>query len=161
MSKHRAILPLKYYDAQGRIQPNRLLYLSLLFLMRGYLVFIASLSYRQDPSLILSLFYPDKGYFYFSLLLGLPALIIIGMVFWRHKLFDTRARRLFSAVRVLVILSLVVDAAFHVLMAHHGHWQFSWLIALTLLLDLLFVLYWYRSQTLRLMLRDWYRPPVI
>ncbi len=155
MSRPRAILPLHYYDAEGRIKPNRLMYLSLLFLIRGYLVFIASLSYRQDPSLILSLFYPDKGYFYFSLLLGLPALLIMGMVFWRHKLVEGRARVVFRPVRYMLLFSLAIDGVFHLLMAHQGHWQFSWVIALTLLLDMLFAAYWYRSRTLKLMLKDW------
>ncbi|GGD54357.1 DUF2919 family protein [Lacimicrobium alkaliphilum] len=157
MNKPRAILPLKHYDEQGRIKPNSFMYLSLLFLIRVYLVSVASISYRQDTSLILSLFYPDKGYFYFSLSLGLPALLIMGMVFWRHKLFETHARVLFKPVRLVLLLSLSVDAGFHLLMAHQGHWAFSWVIAVTLLLDMLFALYWYRSRTLKLMLKDWQR----
>lgn len=157
MQRHRAILPLKHYDNEGRIKPNWAVFASLLVLMRAFLVFIASISYRPDTGLLLSLFYPDRHYFYASLLVGLPALLVMLMVVWRHWLRE-RWRGIFWLVKPLVILALLADLLLHVHMANHSHWAFSWLVALTLLADMLMLMYWLRSNTLKLMLMDWRKP---
>ncbi|MEI8648332.1 hypothetical protein P4S73_11135 [Paraglaciecola sp. Hal342] len=48
-----------------------------------------------------------------------------------------------------------MDIVFHVSMASKQHWEFSWLVALTLLLDSIY-LYWVKKNLhLRLMTRDW------
>ncbi|GAB3038409.1 DUF2919 family protein [Bowmanella dokdonensis] len=156
MAGHRTILPLHYYDEEGRLKASRWMYASLLFLMRGYLVAIASLTYRQDTGLLLSLFYPDRHYFYLSLATGLPAMLLLVVVWWRHK-FRQWAPWLFACFRPLLQMSLVADLLLHLWMGQHQHWQFSWLIALTLLLDLLLLLYWRRSGKQRQILKDWGR----
>ena len=157
MTTIRPILPLKFYDDEGRIKPTWPLMASLLVLMRAILVFIASISYRPDTSLLLGLFYPDRHYFYLCLLVGLPALLVMTMVIWRHWLRE-RWTGCFYLIKPLVMLALLADIALHLHMANHGHWVFSWIIALTLLADMLILLYWLRSRTLKLMLLDWRKP---
>ncbi|MBN7820715.1 DUF2919 family protein [Bowmanella yangjiangensis] len=154
MKQYKAILPLKYYDNEGRIKPSWPVFVSLLVLMRAFLVFIASISYRPDTGLLLSLFYPDRHYFYASMLVGLPALLVMSAVLWRHWLRE-HWRGGFLLLKPLVMLALLADLLLHVHMANHGHWAFSWLLAVTILADMLMLMYWLRSRTLRMMLQDW------
>ncbi|MGY0576379.1 MAG: DUF2919 domain-containing protein [Paraglaciecola chathamensis] len=151
----RLLLPLKYYDEAGRIKPANSFLWCLFFLCRPVWVFIASLTFRQDSGALLALFYPDNYYFYLSLGIAFPALLVVLLISFRAKLWNTRARLIFRAITPLVMLSLIMDIVFHVSMASKQHWEFSWLVALTLLLDSI-NLYWVKKNLhLRLMTRDW------
>ncbi|MDF2177235.1 DUF2919 family protein [Aliiglaciecola sp. CAU 1673] len=153
----RPIVPLRHYDEEGRIKPPWPVFASLLFLMRGYLIFIASASYLADGSLLLKVFYPDRAYFYASLFLGLPALVLLALLMWRQKLLDSAWRGVFRLLWPVTVITLLADLSFHVHMAWQSQWLFSWPLALTLVLDGLLLSYWSRSRLLSLMLADWQR----
>ncbi|QHJ09864.1 hypothetical protein FX988_00072 [Paraglaciecola mesophila] len=151
----RLLLPLKYYDEAGRIKPSTSFLWCLFYLCRPFWVFVASLTFRQDSGALLTLFYPDNYYFYLSLGIAFPALLVALLISFRTKLWHSRARCVFQAIVPLVMLSLISDIGFHVSMAFKQHWEFSWLVALTLLLDCIY-LYWVKKNLhLRLMAQDW------
>jgi len=62
---------------------------------------------------------------------------------------------LFPLITPLLFMGLVLDLGFHVLLAHQQRWQFSWIIAITLLLDLLCLYFVVRDKHLALMVKDW------
>ena len=148
-------MPLKYYDEAGRVIPAAALYWCLLFMCRSYLVFIAALSFRQDSSGLLALFYPDKGYLYASLLGAIPALVVLLIISFREKIRNRAYSGLFSLIKPLLLLTLLADIAFHIGMANKQYWEFSWLIALTLLADMLCLYFVGKDRHLSFMLKDW------
>jgi hypothetical protein len=152
------ILPLKYYDEAGRVKPPAVFWLLLLLICRAYFVFIAALSYRQDSAYLLALFYPRHSYFYWSVALALPALVVFGLCGFRDKLWQHGIFRFVYLVRPLLYCAIIADFVLHLFMARQQYWQFSWLIALTLLLDFSLLLYLFSSKHLALMLRDWRSP---
>lgn len=52
-----------------------MLYLTLAYLLKGYVIWVMSLSYRQDPAALLNIFYPNRQDFYDTLIVGIPAII--------------------------------------------------------------------------------------
>lgn len=156
----RLLLPLKYYDDAGRIKPSKALLWCLFYICRPIWVFIASLTFRQDSGALLVLFYPHNSYFYSSLLIALPSFLVVLLISFRAKLWDGRAGVLFTLIKPLILLSLVTDIAFHILMASKQNWSFSWLIAVTILLDSIYI-YWIKNnQHLALLSLDWSKPSV-
>ncbi|AWL12213.1 Inner membrane protein YfeZ [Saliniradius amylolyticus] len=153
----RIILPLERYDDEGRIRPPRWLWWTLVFLNRGYLLLVASVSYIKDQSLILSLFYPDNRDFYLSLMVGLPALLAAVIAGYRRWLWQKQWLGLFAFIRPLVLISLFLDISLQLAMAAGEQFRFSWTVAIFLLLDGLLLTYWARSRSLKLTLADWRR----
>ena len=155
------MLDLKHYDEAGRILPAGAFYWCLLYLCRGYFVFIASLSFRQDSSALLAIFYPDQVYFYASLIIALPAFLVLVVVSFRERIWRRGYSLPFKVVKAFMFLTLLADAVFHVVMAKQQHWQFSWVIALTLLIDSFCVFFVIKDRHLKLMLKDWVKPTKI
>ena len=152
------MLALKHYDEAGRILPAGAFYWCLLYLCRGYFVFIASLSFRQDSSALLTIFYPDKVYFYASLIIALPAFMVLAVVSFRERIWRRGYALAFKIVKPFLLVTLLADAVFHVAMARQQHWQFSWLIALTLLIDGFCMFFVMKDRHLKLMINDWTKP---
>ncbi len=157
----RLLLPLKHYDESGRVLPAGALYWCLLYLCRSYFVFIASLSFRQDSSGLLAIFYPDKMYFYVSLMIALPTVLVLLVVSFRERIWQKGYCWAFKIVKPLMILTVLADFIFHVVMARQQYWQFSWLIAITLLIDGLCLFFIIKDRHLKLMLKDWLKPPKV
>lgn len=151
------ILPLKHYDEVGRIKPHRFYILSLLIAARGYFVLLAALSYREDSSSLLRLFYPDANAFYLMLALGIPALFCLLVCSFRERLWQKQCCRPFGLLLWLPVIGLFFDLILHLSLAYGQHWRFSWSIAANLLLAFAAMLYIVRSQHLRLFMSDWCR----
>jgi hypothetical protein len=127
---------------------------------RSYFVFVASLSFRQDTSALLAIFYPDKHYFYTSLVIAIPALFALLFVSFRERLWQRAHYLIFKLIKPLILIGLLVDVLFHVAMAERQYWQFSWLIAATVLLDCLCLFFVLRDKHIDLMLKDWGKPTI-
>lgn len=153
-------MALKYYDEAGRVLPSAALYWCLLYMCRSYLVFIAALSFRQDTSSLLALFYPDKSYLYTSFLAAIPALLVLLIMSFREKIRHIGYSRLFTLIKPFILLTLGADIAFHLAIANKQYWAFSWLIALTLLVDMLCLYFVGKDRHLSFMLVDWRKPSV-
>lgn len=151
----RLLLPLKYYDEAGRIKPSNALLICLWYMCRTYLVFVATFSYRQDSAGLLAFFYPHKSYFYGGLIIAVPALMVVLLVSFREKLFNTSFVILFKLIKPLMLMGLLLDVIFHVLVAQQQKWQFSWVVAISVLLDVLCMYYVARDKHLRMMTKDW------
>lgn len=154
------MLALKYYDEAGRVLPSAGLYWCLLYMCRSYLVFIAALSFRQDSSSLLAIFYPDKGYLYTSLFCAIPTLLVLLVMSFREKVRHKEHCWLFTLIKPLMLATLAADIAFHLAIANKQYWGFSWLIALTLLVDMLCLYFVGKDRHLSFMLKDWAKPAV-
>ncbi len=108
--------PFTHYDKHGVLKPPLVLYGCLIFLVRSYFIWIAALSFRQDTSRLLGLFYPDKQSFVTALLVGLPALVVAIIVSGRRngmpaifKILWGKINYLLAICAALQLASLLVD----------------------------------------------------
>ncbi|WP_229333450.1 DUF2919 domain-containing protein [Glaciecola sp. MH2013] len=148
-------LPLHCYDDNGRIKPPLLLMFALIFFARSVVVFIASLSFRQDGSLLLSIFYPDKYQFYLTLLGSLLSVSVLFLIGFREKIWKTGRARVFVALPVLLAIICAFDLGLQLYIIAQQGYLFSWPMATIFLITLLIIWYLLLSKHLREILRDW------
>jgi hypothetical protein len=151
----KLLLPLKYYDEAGRVKPALALYCCIGFLSRSLLILIGSISVRENSEQLLALFYPEKQYLYISLAIAFPAFLALLVLGFREKIWPADKCWMFSCIKPLLIFSVLADLGLHIMLANLGHWQFSWLIAFTLLLDSLIFYFLVMDKHTQMMLMDW------
>ena len=151
----KLLLPLKYYDDAGRVKPAIALYVCIAFLSRSLMILIGSVSVRENSDQMLALFYPEKQYLYISLAIAFPAFLALLLLGFREKIWKADRFWIFSCIKPLLIFSVLADLGLHIMLANIGHWQFSWLIAFTLLLDSLTLYFLVKDKHTQMMLMDW------
>lgn len=97
--------PFRDYDKHGCLKLPWTLYISLAYLLKGYVIWIVSLSYRENPVALLNIFYPNHNDFYHSLIIGLPAVISLGVVSFRRVKVLTILAWSWSNIRWLLCFS--------------------------------------------------------
>jgi hypothetical protein len=148
-------LPLHKYDEAGRVKPPWLLFVCLCFMARGIVVFIASLSFRQDGGLLLSIFYPVKYQFYLSLLTAIPAILTLFFLGFRERIWKAGKGVVYIGLPILLSYLLLSDLFIQIYILRAQHFAFAWPTALSLLSVMLFCWYLLRSKHMRIMLADW------
>ncbi|MCF2946767.1 DUF2919 domain-containing protein [Paraglaciecola aquimarina] len=151
----KILLPLKYYDEAGKVKPPTALYWCALFLCRSIIIMIGAVSSKQYGNEILSLFYTEKYYLYVHLVIAIPTLVSVILIGFREKSGLTNRPWIYDLIRPLIIFSVMADFVFQVFFANLHHWQFSWVIAVTLLLDSLCFYYLAKDKHLIYMIKDW------
>jgi hypothetical protein len=151
----KLLLPLKYYDDAGRVKPAVALYFCIVFLSRSLLILVGSVSVRENGEQLLALFYPEKQYLYVSLAIAFPAFLALMLLGFREKIWQANRCWMFSCIKPLLLFSVLADLVLHIMLANIHHWQFSWVIALTLLLDSLIFYFLVKDKHTQLMLMDW------
>ena len=151
----RLKLPLHKYDEAGRVKPPWLLFLCLCLLARGIVVFIASVSFRQDGGLLLSIFYPIKYQFYLSLFTAVPAIFTVFLLGFRERIWKAELGGLYRMLPVLLGYLVLTDLLIQLYILRAQHFAFAWPTALTLFSVILFAWYLLKSKHLRIMLLDW------
>lgn len=143
------------FDLEGRARVPVGFYLVLVYLLRGYITWIFSLTFSQDRSLILSLVYPRHDLFVVSLLVGIPA-VFAFVLFTLKKQTDKpwfkfcwpKSR---LVLLIALLLDLVVQASYFVQQPLGIHWsRLGAFIVGTYLLW-----YWLRSQKIRRFFYNW------
>ena len=97
------------FDLEGKVKIPVGFYLILAYLMRGYLIWIVSLTYREDTGLLLSLIYPDMRVFTLILLLGLPAVICFILFGLRSQTQKPWFIWCWSKQKTLLLFTLALD----------------------------------------------------
>jgi hypothetical protein len=151
----KLLLPLKYYDDAGRVKPAVALYVCIAFLSRSLMILIGSVSVRENGDQLLALLYPEKQYLYISLAIAFPTFMALLLLGFREKIWKADRCWIFSCIKPLLIFSVLADLGLHIMLANIGHWQFSWLIAFTLLLDSLTFYFLVKDKHTQMMLMDW------
>lgn len=154
MSKKLA-LPLNHYDESGRIKPPVAFWLCSLFLARSYFIFIVALSFRQDSTSLLKVFYPNQSELYVGFVIGLGAVLASILVVFREKWWQSKWDKIRYFIKPLILLTLSMDLLYQFKNALDNHWQFLWTVAIFVVVDTI-LLYWLlKSRHVRWMIRDW------
>lgn len=97
------------FDLEGRARVPVGFYLVLLYLSRGYLTWVVSLTYSQDRSLLLSMIYPSASLFTTALLTGVPALIAFILFALKKQKDKPWYQWLWPKMSGLLLLALIFD----------------------------------------------------
>lgn len=117
----------RYLDKDGRASVPFFLLLVIFYQVRGYLAGVISLTFAEDRTRLLNLFYSNSEQFGLMLLVGLPSLVVLlGSSFAAE---DNRnwANRIMVIAQPLLLFSLFLDAFLlgWLFIEHQGHFSFG------------------------------------
>lgn len=101
------------------------------------------------------MFYPDRQYFYASLIVAIPAFLVFLLCGFREKLWKIRINWFARLLKPLLFISISTDMVLHIIIAKQQYWQFSWPVAGTVILYTGVLYYLITSKHLSYMVRDW------
>ncbi|RUO78827.1 DUF2919 domain-containing protein [Idiomarina tyrosinivorans] len=130
----------RYRRGDGQLQlPNGIL-LVVAFLLRGYIAWAISLTFSEDRTRLLGLFFATEEQFLLAVLVGLPALLAMLVITLVREDKPNFWNRLMRWIQPLLVFSLLLDAvllSWLTLVQFHGHFSvpralllFSWCWAL-------------------------------
>ncbi len=143
------------FDLDGRVRVPIGFYLVLLYLMRGYFIWIMSLTHRNDPTLILSLIYSDNGTFYQALTVGLPAFIFYGLFLSKGRVYKSFESVLWKKSLWVIGLTLLADLALQIVTIYHQGLIVHWLLPLNFILGVYLTWYWMSSKRVKRFVKHW------
>lgn len=140
------------------MKPPIIMYIMMLFVIRGLLILIISLSFREDSERLLRLFYPHAIHFYWSLIPILPALAGLYIVSKRSILWEKRRYFMFKMLPWLMAFALLLDLAIQLYMLWQIHFKYSLAHGLSIVTAATFVIYILQSKYFKTLLNDWKNP---
>lgn len=117
----------RYLDKEGRAAVPLMLMLVLLFEVRGYVAGIISLTFNEDRTRLLKLFYTTTEQFGLMLVVGLPALLVLLATAFAGEDKRNWANAFMRFAQPVLCVSLVADAVLigWLFVEQHGAFSFG------------------------------------
>ena len=116
------------FDSFDCVKLSKGIYLSLLFVLRGYIGWIISITNMRDKTAILQWLYPDPALFYLSLASGVIGLYLVLVISLRRPDAANWVKVSWRYYKSIIIVALMVDLLVEV--SGYWYWQLSSLTAL-------------------------------
>lgn len=142
------------FDKYNCLKVSLSIYLVLLFVLRGYIVWIMSVTNMRDRVAIIQFIYPDTSLFLLSLLSGALGLIVVVLLSFRRPNAASWVQKSWPYCRLIMVTALVFDLAVNIIA--YSYWQLlsiNWLLIQTSIVTSLIVLC-FKSQSLAINLRE-------
>lgn len=134
MSKHR--VPKKYqeysiedFDKFDCLKLSKRFYLVLLFVLRGYLVWLMSVTNMKDRVATMQWIYPETNLFFLSLVSGVIGLLVVVIISLRRPNSANWVKVIWPYCRTMLVVALLFD--FSINLIGFFYWQLTsmpWLI---------------------------------
>ncbi|GEM_PF-1139248 len=151
-------IPLEHYDREGKLKPPVVLYAGALFLCRGVLILLASLSTREHANGMMKLLYPNRMEFFLSLLpavLGIVALILMS----KRKTFWAKERyQYFKYLLPIFCVAFVIDLLLQLFVLYQVNFSVSPIKLVFLVLTISLAMYLFTDSHVKALTKDWQTP---
>ncbi|MDP7591663.1 MAG: DUF2919 family protein [Litorilituus sp.] len=117
------------FDNYDCLKLSKCFYLTLLFILRGYIVWLMSVTNMRDRVSIIEWIYPQTSLFYLSLISGAVGLFVLLIISLRRPGASYWVQVSWRYCRLILVAALVFDFSTHVLA--YLYWQLvtiPWLI---------------------------------
>jgi len=142
------------FDKYNCVKISMSIYLVLLFVLRGYLVWIMSVTNMRDRVAIIQFVYPDTSLFLLSLFSGALGLVIVVLLSLRRPNAATWVQAFWPYCRRIMVFALVFDLVVSIMA--YSYWQLlsmTWLvIQISIVISLIVICF--KSQSLSINLRE-------
>ena len=142
------------FDKYNCLKLSVSVYLILLFVLRGYLTWIMSVTNMRDRVSIIQFVYPDTSMFFLSLISGSLGLIVVILISLRRPNANDWVKSLWPYCRLILITALLFDLLINIVA--FAYWQLmsmQWLLIQTTIVVALIVLC-VRSKSLTINLQE-------
>ena len=134
MSKHRVSKKYQEYsiedfDKFDCLKLSKRFYLVLLFVLRGYLVWLMSVTNMKDRVATMQWIYPETNLFFLSLVSGVIGLLVVIMISLRRPNSANWVKVIWPYCRTMLVVALLFD--FSINLIGFFYWQLTsmlWLI---------------------------------
>ena len=110
------------FDKFDCLKLSKGIWLLILFVLRGYLIWLLSVTNMNDRIGVIQWIYPDPSFFYLSLFSGIFALWALILISLRRPNAKQWVRHQWKNMRVILLISLVFDFSINLL--GYFYWQF-------------------------------------
>ena len=142
------------FDKYNCVKISISIYLVLLFVLRGYLVWIFSVTNMRDRVAIIQFIYPDTSLFFLSLFSGALGLVVLVLLSLRRPNAAPWVQKLWPYCRRIMVTALVFDLVVSILA--YSYWQLfsiTWLlIQMSIVISLIILSF--KSQSLTINIRE-------
>ena len=143
------------FDFDGKVKIPLGFYLVLVYLLRGYLLWVISITYRDDPSLILSLLYQDTRWFFYSLVFGLPALLTFILFTLKSQRQKPWFVMCWKGQRRFLMLGLMLDLCGQTFVIANHTATSHWSQILLVIIGVYLLWYWSKSLKIKRFFNNW------
>ncbi|MEY8213556.1 MAG: DUF2919 family protein [Colwellia sp.] len=129
------------FDSYDCLKLSKRFYLVLLFVLRGYIVWLMSVTNMRDRVSIIQWVYPETSLFYLSLFSGIIGLYILLIISLRRPGAPLWVRASWQYTRAIMVLALLFDLLIHSIGCFY--WQLSslpWLIVQSIMTGIMLFL---------------------
>jgi hypothetical protein len=145
------------FDRYDCLKLSKRIYLPLIFILRGYFIWLLSVTDMNDKVSFLSWVFPQKNLFYFSLLSGVLGLFIVILIFQRKPDAPSWVKYFWPKLRLLLVFALLFDFFIQVIAYSAGYLDsVLWLISQGGLI-LFFIYFCFSSRRLTVNLTEFPR----
>jgi len=142
------------FDSYDCLKLSKRFYLVLLFVLRGYIVWLMSVTNMRDRVSIISWIYPETSLFYLSLISGAIGLFVVLIISLRRPEAANWVQNSWRHCRKILITALLFDLLTHAV--GYFYWQLlslEWLI-MQVALSTSLALLCYNSERFRINLEE-------
>ncbi|OZS44827.1 DUF2919 domain-containing protein [Photobacterium sanguinicancri] len=136
------------YDEHGLLKPSPMLWLTLAFSAKAWIIFVMAGASRQQGSQLLTLFYPLKESLYVGLLLGLPSLLLAWLSGQRHK-HNKISNYIWRHGKQLLLVAYLSDCLLQTYHLFMTQGVFSWPNGVMILITAWLTMYLLRSSRVK------------
>lgn len=146
----------EYWDKHGCYRTPLGFILTLIILLRSYVIWLLAAISRKPELDLVSLMYQKKHDFFLALGIGAIALLPTLIYFLRRPQYQhTGLKKLWRVSRYLLLLAVLVDGGYMLLQAADHYYRFSFYLAIQLVLVAWCGLYLLTSRYLSVYFNDW------
>lgn len=109
------------FDKFDCLKVSKIIYLVLIFVLRGYLVWLMSVSNLRDKVGVIQWVYPEPGLFYLSLVSGSMGLYVLLILSLRRPDADNWVKTSWKNIRTILLCSLIFDLIINIV--GYFYWQ--------------------------------------
>ncbi len=151
----------EYWDKYGVYRAPIAFNLSLLVLLRPFLIWVLVAVSRQPELDLMSIFYHSKHDFFIAMGIASGALISAVVYSFRRPSSSPKIATLWRFMRYPMVLTACLDLGWLLWKAQLSYYQFSGFIAVQLVMVAWVILYLLKSQYLAYFFNDWpeHEPP--
>lgn len=142
------------FDSFDCLKLSKRFYLILLFILRGYLVWIMSVTNMRDRVSFIAWIYPDTRLFYLSLLSGAIGLFVVLTISLRRPEAPSWVKYTWRHCRAILMAALLFDLLTHAIAYFYWHlFSLQWIIIQVIVTIILIVLC-YSSERFKINLAE-------
>lgn len=155
MSKNQyAHYSLKDFNQFDCLKLSKGIYATLAFVLRGYIVWIMSITNMKNQTDTISMVFPDPKMFYLSLASGVIGLFVIVIISLRRPNASSWVKNSWKHIRKFLLFALIVDLAVSCWgYVYLSLLSFSWLL-IQLVITLVLMLFLYFSKKITLNIQE-------